>query len=121
MKNYGLNLKNGKINKREEMKTKDQEIAALQNEVKDKVETIHKYLNQIQNLQSILTRLPNHHGLNYIHNEIIERISYLTIDCPECESIIGSDDQYTCTTRGSCSGDRNATINVYRYLSNHLK
>ncbi len=37
----------------------------------------------------------------YTHNEIISRISNLTIDCPECKNIIHSDEQYQC---GTCDG-----------------
>lgn len=36
-----------------------------------------------------------------LRNEIIDRISSLTIDCPECEIIIYDDEQYQC---GTCNG-----------------
>lgn len=38
---------------------------------------------------------------DYIHDEIIDRINRLTIECPECETIHFSDDQYQC---GTCGG-----------------
>jgi hypothetical protein len=38
--------------------------------------------------------------IDYIKNEIINRISVLSIICPECETIICSDEQYHCVTCG---------------------
>ena len=45
--------------------------------------------------------------------EIIDIISELIIDCPECEFMY-SDDQYTCTTCWSEGGQ--GTINVFNYI-----
>jgi rRNA maturation endonuclease Nob1 len=53
--------------------------------------------------------------IDYIRNEIIDRIKHLTIDCPECENIIHSDDQYQC---GTCGGG--ATIYVMDWVKNNL-
>lgn len=51
------------------------------------------------NLKTIFDKTKN----DDIRNEIIDRISELSIDCPECESIIYSDEQYQCLT---CGGGR---------------
>jgi len=50
---------------------------------------------------------------DYVHDEIIERISKLTISCPECENIILDDEQYQCTTCGGGS-----SINVLFWINN---
>lgn len=39
----------------------------------------------------------------YVRNEIIDRISELEIDCPECENTRYDDDQYECGTCGTTS------------------
>lgn len=64
----------------------------------------------------ILTKRNDEDGWHYTHNEIIERISELYINCPECESIIHSDSQYQC---GTCGGG--AKINVLRYITEDAK
>jgi rRNA maturation endonuclease Nob1 len=43
----------------------------------------------------------NEDGWDYVRNQIIDRISNLTVQCPECESIIHDDEQYQC---GTCGG-----------------
>lgn len=48
---------------------------------------------------------------NYIEDEIINRLSVLYIDCPECEDIIHTDEQYQCCTCGG--GGR---INILNYI-----
>lgn len=48
-----------------------------------------------------IEKQPKNDGWEYTHNEIISRLSNLTIDCPECETIIHSDEQYQC---GTCGG-----------------
>ncbi len=53
---------------------------------------------------------------NYIKDEIIDRISNLYIDCPDCESIILDDDQYQCTTCGG--GSR---INVLTWVKEQIE
>jgi len=55
-------------------------------------------------------------GWNYTHNEIINRISELYINCPECETVIHDDEQYQCCTCGG--GSR---INVRRWVEEKLK
>lgn len=49
---------------------------------------------------------------SYIRIEILDRIGLLYIDCPECENIIGSDEQYQCCTCGG--GGR---INVLSWVN----
>ncbi len=39
--------------------------------------------------------------LDYVHDELIDRIEGLRVDCPECENIIHDDPQYQC---GTCDG-----------------
>lgn len=51
-------------------------------------------------LKTIFDKTKNDDGWGYVHNEIIDRISDLTVECPECESIIHSDEQYQCVTCG---------------------
>lgn len=53
---------------------------------------------------------------DYVNDEIISRIGELHIDCPECENIIGSDEQYQC---GTCGGG--AKINVLEWIKSQLK
>jgi DNA-directed RNA polymerase subunit M/transcription elongation factor TFIIS len=48
---------------------------------------------------------------SYVHDEIVDRISGLYIDCPECENIIHSDEQYQC---GTCGGG--VRINVLNWV-----
>lgn len=55
-------------------------------------------------------------GWNYVHNEIIDRISSLEISCPECENIIHSDEQYQCVTCGGGS-----SINVLSWVKANIK
>jgi hypothetical protein len=56
--------------------------------------------------------LQKHGGAwDYVHDTIIDRISNLYIDCPECENIIGDDEQYQC---GTCDGG--ARINVMGWI-----
>lgn len=38
---------------------------------------------------------------DYVHDEILDRISVLYVECPECENIIHDDEQYQC---GTCGG-----------------
>lgn len=45
--------------------------------------------------------LAKNNNLYDSHDEIIDRMSDLYVDCPECENIIHSDEQYQC---GTCSG-----------------
>jgi len=52
-----------------------------------------------------------------IHDEVVDRISDLTIDCPECESIIYDDPQYCCTTCNRTDG----RINVLIWINEQLK
>lgn len=47
----------------------------------------------------LLAKKPDPGGWNYIHNEIIERISGVYVPCPECENM--DDEQYGC---GTCNG-----------------
>ena len=49
---------------------------------------------------------------------ILDEISELHVDCPDCENI-GSDDQYTCTSCW-CQGG-NGKINVLEYLKENYK
>lgn len=53
---------------------------------------------------------------SYVHNEIIERIKSITIDCPECETIIHDDEQYQC---GTCEGS--SKIYVLNWIKNQGK
>lgn len=55
-----------------------------------------------------------------LRNEIIDRISDLSIECPECESIIGSDEQYQCGTCG-CSGGCSGRINVLSWIKREIE
>lgn len=55
----------------------------------------------MSSLKTIFEKSKNDDGWDYVRNEIIDRISNLTVDCPECENIIHSDEQYQC---GTCSG-----------------
>ena len=64
----------------------------------------------------IFDKIKNDDGWNYVHNEIIDRISNLTIDCPECENIIHDDEQYQCTT---CEGG--SKIFVMTWIKEELK
>ena len=52
-------------------------------------------------LKTIFDKTKNDDGWGYVRNEIIDMISDLTVECPECESIIHSDEQYQC---GTCGG-----------------
>lgn len=52
---------------------------------------------------------------DYVKNEIIDRISSLTIDCPECETIIHDDEQYQC---GTCNGG--GKIWVKEWIESHI-
>ena len=52
-------------------------------------------------LKTIFDKTEDKDGWVNTHNEIIDRISALTIDCPECENIIHDDEQYQC---GTCNG-----------------
>ncbi len=40
---------------------------------------------------------------SWTHDEIVDRANELSFDCPECENIIHSDEQYQCTTCGGGS------------------
>lgn len=53
---------------------------------------------------------------SYVHDEIIDRINGLYVNCPECENIIHDDDQYQCMTCGG--GSR---INVMEWVKNKIK
>jgi len=52
---------------------------------------------------------------NYVRNEILDRIKYLTIDCPECENIIHDDEQYSC---GTCNGGQ---IFAFEWVKQQIK
>lgn len=54
-------------------------------------------------------------GDDYVHDTIIERIGSLEVDCPECENIIPSDEQYQC---GTCGGG--SMINVLSWIRSKL-
>jgi hypothetical protein len=64
----------------------------------------------------VIEKRDNQNGWSYTHNEVIERISSLAIDCPECEDILHSDEQYQCNT---CGGG--GKINVLSYFKKNLK
>lgn len=51
-----------------------------------------------------------HHD-EYINDEILDRIKELYIDCPECETIILGDEQYSCTL---CEGS--GRLSVYTLM-----
>jgi len=51
-----------------------------------------------------------------MEEEIIDRISKLYIDCPECETIKFDDEQYQCNICGS-----SGKINVLEYLKELYK
>lgn len=51
---------------------------------------------------------------SYIHDEIVDRIGDLRVNCPECENI--DDDQYACTT---CWGG--GRINVLEWINEQIK
>lgn len=51
-----------------------------------------------------------------IHDTILDNISVLTIECPECVGIIDSDDQYQCMT---CEGG--SEINVLEWVTKKFK
>lgn len=53
---------------------------------------------------------------DYTRNEIIDRISQLTVNCPECENIIHDDPQYQC---GTCGGG--SEIRVLDWVNNRIK
>lgn len=53
-----------------------------------------------------------------IDEEILDRISDLTVSCPECECMY-SDDQYQCGTCWSQGGQ--GRINVLNYLKENKK
>jgi len=55
-------------------------------------------------------------GWGYTRNEIIDRISSLTIDCPECENIIHDDEQYQC---GTCDGG--SRIFVLKWIKRQIE
>lgn len=55
-------------------------------------------------------------GWNYVRNNIIDRVSELTVTCPECENILLDDDQYQCTT---CGGQ--CKINVLNWVKDEFK
>lgn len=67
-------------------------------------------------MSHLFKKTDNDNDWNYTINEIIDRISNLYIDCPECENIIDSDDQYQCTTCGG--GSR---INVLDWITKEIK
>lgn len=68
----------------------------------------------MKNIENLFEKSDNE--WNSVRNEIIDRISSLTIDCPECETIIYSDEQYQC---GTCNGG--ATIYVLDWIKEELK
>jgi len=55
--------------------------------------------------------------MDEINDEILDDISKLYIDCPDCKWI--GDDQYTCTVCW-CEGG-NGRIHVYSFLEEHFK
>ncbi len=67
-------------------------------------------------IEELFIETENDNGYDYIKNEIINSISYLTISCPECESIIYDDDQYVCCT---CEGG--SKIRVLSWIKDQLK
>jgi len=64
--------------------------------------------------KKIFTKIGN--SFSYVHDEIIDRINELTIDCPECETIIYDDPQYQC---GTCDGG--SRINVLTWIEKQIK
>lgn len=55
-------------------------------------------------------------GHSYIHNEIVDSIGNLTVECPECRHYIYDDPQYQCVT---CGGG--ARIHVLDWINEQLK
>jgi hypothetical protein len=53
---------------------------------------------------------------DFVSNEIKDRISSLTISCPECETILHSDEQYQC---GTCNGG--VSINISEWIEDTIK
>jgi ribosomal protein L37E len=66
-------------------------------------------------MKTIFDKKEDKDGWHYVRNEIIDRISDLAIDCPECESIIYDDAQYQC---GTCGGG--AKINVLNWVKKQV-
>lgn len=66
--------------------------------------------------KTIFDKTKNDDRWGYTRNEIIDRISSLTIDCPECENIIHSDEQYQC---GTCGGG--SRIFVLDWVKNQIE
>ncbi len=55
--------------------------------------TIKTNLDQVltslgHDFKTIFDKTKNDDGWGYVRNEIIDRISELTVECPECESIM---------------------------------
>jgi uncharacterized C2H2 Zn-finger protein len=67
-------------------------------------------------MNSALTKIEKNDGWEFVHNEIVNRIGELYIDCPECESI--DDEQYACQT---CGGYPLGKLNVLTYLLKNNK
>ncbi len=67
-------------------------------------------------MKELFEKTKDDDGWNYVRNEIIDRISSLTIECPECESIKYSDEQYQCMT---CGGG--GEINVLSWVKKQIK
>lgn len=70
----------------------------------------------MSNIKKIFNQSDGTDDWGYTRNEILERISSLYIDCPECESIIHSDEQYQCNT---CGGG--ARINVLSWMKSQIE
>lgn len=67
----------------------------MNEQIKQLNEVAEKYADNFRN--NIISKRDD----DFVRNEIIDRLFYNTIDCPECESIIGSDEQYQCLTCGN--------------------
>lgn len=65
-------------------------------------------------LKTVFNKTEDPEGWDYTRNEIIDRISSLTIDCPECENM--DDEQYQC---GTCGGG--SRISVLDWMKNEIK
>jgi len=66
--------------------------------------------------EEIFNKVEDKEGYAYVKNEIIDRVSALYVDCPECETIIHDDEQYQC---GTCGGG--GRINVLDWVKNQIK
>jgi len=67
------------------------------------------------NLTALFDKTQDSERHDFVRNEIIERISDLSVSCPECENIIHDDDQYQC---GTCGGS--ARIHVLNWIKERV-